>query len=92
MKGILLFCLVGSYSVENNTGDVIIMIIFGMVGYLIGKRPPLHPGHSGRADLLLRARCGPDRRDRPLSGISEVNPYESLSVKTIAGLDREDWG
>jgi len=34
---ILLFCLVGSYSIGNNTGDVIIMLIFGIVGYLMRK-------------------------------------------------------
>ena len=34
---IILFCLVGSYSIGNNTGDVIIMLIFGIVGYLMRK-------------------------------------------------------
>ncbi|MFH1491380.1 MAG: tripartite tricarboxylate transporter permease, partial [Pseudomonadota bacterium] len=34
---ILLFCLIGSYSVGNNTGDVILMLIFGVVGYLLKK-------------------------------------------------------
>ena len=34
---IFLFCLIGSYSIENNTGDVFIMIIFGIVGYLMRK-------------------------------------------------------
>jgi putative tricarboxylic transport membrane protein len=42
---ILLFCLVGSYSIGNSTGDVIIMLIFGIVGYLMRKfrydAPPL---------------------------------------------------
>jgi putative tricarboxylic transport membrane protein len=34
---ILLFCLIGSYSIGNNTGDVILMLIFGIVGYLMKK-------------------------------------------------------
>jgi putative tricarboxylic transport membrane protein len=34
---ILLFCLIGSYSLENNTVDVYIMILFGIVGYLMRK-------------------------------------------------------
>jgi putative tricarboxylic transport membrane protein len=34
---IILFCLVGSYSIENNSGDVIIMLVFGIVGYLMKK-------------------------------------------------------
>jgi len=34
---IILFCLIGSYSLNNSTFDVYVMIIFGIVGYLIRK-------------------------------------------------------
>ena len=34
---ILLFCLIGAYSVRNTSGDVVIMLIFGVVGYLMRK-------------------------------------------------------
>ncbi len=34
---IILFCLIGSYSVRNNVGDVITMLIFGIIGYLMKK-------------------------------------------------------
>jgi len=34
---IILFCLVGSYSLANNVGDVIVMLLFGIVGYLMKK-------------------------------------------------------
>ena len=34
---ILLFCLIGSYSLDNRVGDVIIMLIFGVAGYLMKK-------------------------------------------------------
>jgi putative tricarboxylic transport membrane protein len=34
---ILLFCLIGSYSVGNNIGDGIVMWVFGIVGYLMKK-------------------------------------------------------
>jgi len=34
---ILLFCLIGAFSLRNSTFDVIIMIIFGIVGYLFKK-------------------------------------------------------
>jgi putative tricarboxylic transport membrane protein len=34
---ILLFCLIGSYSVSNNIGDGIVMWAFGLVGYLMKK-------------------------------------------------------
>ena len=34
---ILLFCLIGSYSLNNSTFDVYVMIIFGIAGYLMKK-------------------------------------------------------
>ncbi|HVP79813.1 MAG TPA: tripartite tricarboxylate transporter permease [Thermodesulfobacteriota bacterium] len=42
---IILFCMIGAYSISNTTADVIIMLIFGIVGYLMRKfrydAPPL---------------------------------------------------
>jgi putative tricarboxylic transport membrane protein len=34
---ILLFCLIGSYSLSNNKYDVLVMVIFGVIGYLMKK-------------------------------------------------------
>jgi len=34
---ILLFCLIGAYSVDGNPVDALIMVIFGVVGYLMRK-------------------------------------------------------
>jgi putative tricarboxylic transport membrane protein len=34
---ILLFCLIGSYSLENSVADVIIMLILGIMGFLMKK-------------------------------------------------------
>ncbi len=34
---ILLFCLIGAYTVGNNILDVFIMIIFGIIGYILKK-------------------------------------------------------
>jgi putative tricarboxylic transport membrane protein len=34
---ILLFCLIGSYSVSNNVGDGLVMWVFGILGYLLRK-------------------------------------------------------
>ncbi len=34
---ILLFCLIGAYSVDGNPADVLIMVIFGVIGYLMRK-------------------------------------------------------
>ena len=37
MPLILLFCLIGAYSLNNNAFEVLIMIIFGVVGYILRK-------------------------------------------------------
>ena len=34
---ILLFCLIGVYSLNNNIWEIIIMVIFGVMGYLMRK-------------------------------------------------------
>ena len=34
---ILIFCVIGSYSINNSLGDVITMIIFGFLGFLMRK-------------------------------------------------------
>jgi putative tricarboxylic transport membrane protein len=34
---ILLFCLIGAYSLSSSIGDVVIMCIFGVIGYLMKK-------------------------------------------------------
>jgi len=34
---ILLFCLIGSYSISNNKFDVLLMALFGVIGYLLRK-------------------------------------------------------
>jgi len=54
---ILLFCLIGSYSLNNNVGDVIIMWIFGVVGFLM-KKFQLEP-----APLVLALVLGPMLED-----------------------------
>src|SRR5699024_5955968 len=41
---ILLLCVAGSYSVQNSMFDVLLMIVFGVVGYLMDKvRIPIAP-------------------------------------------------
>jgi len=37
MPMILLFCIIGSYSINTNSIDVIVMVLFGVVGYLLRK-------------------------------------------------------
>jgi putative tricarboxylic transport membrane protein len=53
MPLILLFCLIGAYSLNNSTFDVSIMILFGGVGYLMRKF-----GYEG-APLVLAFVMGP---------------------------------
>ena len=53
MPLILLFCLIGSYSLNNSIFDVTIMILFGCVGYLMRKF-----GYEG-APLVLAFVMGP---------------------------------
>jgi putative tricarboxylic transport membrane protein len=50
---ILLFCLIGAYSLQNNAGDVVLMLVFGIVGYLMRKFQ-----YDG-APLILAAVLGP---------------------------------
>ncbi len=50
---IILFCLIGSYSIRNNTGDVMIMLIFGILGYLMKKF------HYEGAPMVLALVLGP---------------------------------
>ncbi|MEW6668762.1 MAG: tripartite tricarboxylate transporter permease [Thermodesulfobacteriota bacterium] len=37
MPLILLFCFIGAYSINNSVSDVIIMIVFGVVGYILRR-------------------------------------------------------
>jgi putative tricarboxylic transport membrane protein len=50
---IFLFCLIGAYSINNNTGDVFIMIVFGILGYFMKKY-----GYEG-APLIFAMVLGP---------------------------------
>jgi putative tricarboxylic transport membrane protein len=41
---ILVFCAIGAYTVHNNTFDVVMMVVFGIAGYLMKKTNyPLAP-------------------------------------------------
>lgn len=50
---ILFFCLIGSYSINNNAVDVIVMLIFGLVGFFMRKF------HYEGAPLILAFLLGP---------------------------------
>lgn len=50
---ISLFCMIGTYSMNNNIADVIVMILFGIVGYLLRKF------HYEAAPLIMAFVLGP---------------------------------
>lgn len=50
---ILLFCLIGAYSLNNSSTEVLIMVIFGIIGYLFKKF------HYEGAPLVLALVLGP---------------------------------
>jgi putative tricarboxylic transport membrane protein len=50
---VLLFCLVGAFSIQNSIFDVIVMIVFGVAGYLCRRN-----GYEG-APLILSFVLGP---------------------------------
>lgn len=50
---ILLFCLIGAYSLNNNTGEIGLMLFFGVLGYLMKKF------HYDGAPLVLAMVLGP---------------------------------
>jgi putative tricarboxylic transport membrane protein len=60
---ILLFCLIGAYGLKNSVFDVLVMIFFGIIGYLFRKF-----GYEG-APLILAFVLGP---------ILELNLRQSL--------------
>jgi putative tricarboxylic transport membrane protein len=62
---ILLFCLIGSYSLKNSAFDVVVMIFFGIIGYLFRKF-----GYEG-APLILAFVLGP---------MFELNLRQSLLI------------
>lgn len=62
---ILLFCIIGSYSLKNSVFEVLLMFIFGIVGYLFRKF------HYEAAPLILAFVLGP---------MFEANLRQSLTL------------
>lgn len=76
---ILLFCLIGAYSINNNTAEVMMMVLFGIIGYFLRKlKYPLAPAilalvlgpmleKTLRQSLLMAAGSGWIFISRPIS-------------------------
>lgn len=50
---ILLFCIIGAYSLQNSVFDILVLIFFGVVGYFMKKL------NYGPAPLILAFILGP---------------------------------
>lgn len=98
---ILLFCLIGTYSINNQTDELIVMIIFGVVGYL-GKKFDFE-----MAPLILAFVLGPIFEQsfrqsliisdgnfsifitRPISGVLVVVAFFLLLGSLLSGLKKK---
>ncbi len=62
---VLLFCILGAYGINNNVFDIVVMLVFGIAGYLLKKK-----GYEG-PPLILAFVLGP---------MFEVNLRRSLLI------------
>ena len=98
---ILLFCLVGAYSLNNSVVEVLIMVIFGLIGYLLRKfqyeaaplvlalvlGPMLET--ALRRSLLLSAGDPTIFLTRPISAVLMVTALFLLAYPLIPWLRRK---
>jgi len=79
---VLLICLIGAYSINNNLFDVNVMIIFGVVGYLLKKFD--YPA----APLVLALILGPllEKHLGQSLMMANGNPIILFSSRIAAGL------
>ena len=103
---ILLFCLVGAYSLNNNPAEVAIMVIFGVIGYFLRKfKYPLAPAilalvlgpmleKALRQSLLMSVGSGWIFLTRPISLVTILISLALLASSLIPWLKqkREDLG
>ena len=98
---ILLFCLIGTYAVNNSTFELLIMILFGVLGYLLRKL-----GYES-APLVLAVVLGPMLEqnlrqslllsrgsfmifvDRPVSAVALGIAFVLLISSTLPALKRK---
>ncbi len=99
--GILIFCCIGSYSLNNNIFDIYLMALFGGVGYLFAKfkmEPaplllgfvlgPMMEEHMRRAMLLSRG----DAMvffERPISATLLVLAFIALGAMLLPNIRRK---
>jgi len=98
---ILLFCLVGAYSLNNNTDEVKMMVIFGVVGYFLRKfKYPLAPAvlalvlgpmleKSLRQSLLMSLGSGWIFFTRPISLVTFLISFALLGSSILPWMKRK---
>ena len=97
---ILLFCLIGAYSLNNSITDVIIMNIFGLIGYFFRKfryeAAPLVLAlvlgpmmeNSLRQSLILSAGSPLIFLNRPISSVILIIAFLLLAFPLIPGFNK----
>jgi len=100
---ILLFCVIGAYSLNNNTHEVILMVVFGFIGYLLKKleyeTAPLIMAmvlsplmeNSLRQSLLLSRGSFSIFFTRPLSAVLMVAAILLLIIPNLPWIKARKW-
>jgi putative tricarboxylic transport membrane protein len=98
---ILLFCLVGAYSLNNNTAEVAMMVIFGVLGYFLRKsKYPLAPAilalvlgpmleKALRQSLLMSVGSGWIFVTRPISLVTLLISFALLASSLLPWMRRK---
>jgi len=98
---ILLFCLVGAYSLNNNPSEMAIMVIFGVIGYFLKKfKYPLAPAilalvlgpmleKALRQSLLMSVGSGWIFLTRPISLVTILISFALLASSLIPWMKKK---
>ncbi len=98
---LLLFCLVGAYSLNNNTDEVMVMVIFGVVGYFLRKfKYSLAPlvlalvlgpmlEKALRQSLLMGAGSGWIFLSRPISLVTLLICFAMLASSILPSIKKK---
>jgi putative tricarboxylic transport membrane protein len=98
---ILLFCVVGAFSLNNNTAEVSIMVIFGAIGYFLRKfKYPLAPAilalvlgpmleKALRQSLLMSVGSGWIFVTRPISLITLLIAFALLGSSLVPWIKKK---
>jgi putative tricarboxylic transport membrane protein len=98
---ILLFCLVGAFSLNNNTAEVALMVLFGVIGYFLRKfKYPLAPAilalvlgpmleKALRQSLLMSVGSGWIFVTRPISLVTLLVAFVLLASSVMPSIKKK---